>query len=547
MNSNEQNSLSRKEFLEFMGRGALGLASMTFMGGMLASCAGLRKKGTGFSLQAIAPSSKDELLLADGLNYSILLKHGDALNKTEYFGDCNDFTAFIPLVSSNPNDGLLWVNHEFLLPLFVSGHRIQKNEKRKKADVLREQLEVGGTIVRLRRDANGQWKPVLDDSYNKRITARTRIPFAWDRPIAGANEAIGTMGNCAGGVTPWGTILTCEEQHLEFYGDRDYGFDGTPSGRLTDSCIYGWETVFDYPPEHYGWTVEVNPRTGSAKKLVALGRFGKEGATVSTAKDGRCVVYSGDDDIDRCIYKFVAAQKGSLEQGILYVANLGQGRWIPLVWETNPVLRRVFKDQTDVLVRARLAGLLVGGSQLDRPEDIEVDPYSKAVFITLTNNRNKGNDFGSILKIIEKNNDPLSTEFEASTFLTGGPSTGFACPDNLAFDKKGNLWFTSDISPTWVNTGVHAPFRNNGLFVVPMRDKNAGQVIQVASAPIEAEFTGPSFSPDGKTLFLSVQHPGEASESLQAPNSHWPHGGNSIPKSSVVAIQGTALDRLISS
>jgi len=131
-------------------------------------------------------------------------------------------------------------------------------------------------------------------------------------------------------------------------------------------------------------------------------------------------------------------------------------------------------------------------------------------------------------------------------FLSGGDESGFACPDNLAFDRVGNLWITTDISGSAMNQGVFKNFKNNGLFVVPRKGAQAGQAIQVASAPKDAEFTGPLFSPDFKTLFLSVQHPGELTRDLTRPTSRWPFGGDQLPKSSVITLQGPLLEQLMS-
>ena len=132
----------------------------------------------------------------------------------------------------------------------------------------------------------------------------------------------------------------------------------------------------------------------------------------------------------------------------------------------------------------------------------------------------------------------------ADTFLSGGEETGFACPDNLAFDNGGNLWFTSDISGGAMNKGPYVSFKNNGLFVLLRSGENAGEVVQIASAPVDAELTGPFFTPDGKTLFLSVQHPGGQSNSLNELTSHWPDGGDSLPSPSVVTIQGPLLNAI---
>jgi secreted PhoX family phosphatase len=162
----------------------------------------------------------------------------------------------------------------------------------------------------------------------------------------------------------------------------------------------------------------------------------------------------------------------------------------------------------------------------------------------LTNNIPKADFVGSILKIEEESSDKTGKSFKSDTFLAGGPEMGFACPDNMAFDPKGNLWFTSDMSGSMMNKNEHyKAFGNNGLFVFNAKED---VVVQVASAPMDAEFTGPFFSPDGKSLFLSIQHPGETSKSLDSLTSHWPDGGSAIPRSAVIIISGPVLDKLMS-
>ena len=156
------------------------------------------------------------------------------------------------------------------------------------------------------------------------------------------------------------------------------------------------------------------------------------------------------------------------------------------------------------------------------------------------------NQIKTELKIIEKDNKHDSLEFEFETLKSGGISTGFSCPDNLLFDKVGNLWFTSDMSASKMNKSAeYLPFKNNGLFVLIRNGIQSGEIIQVASAPIDAEFTGPCFSPDGKTLFLSVQHPGERSSSINNLTSTWPNQ-KGVPKSSVITIEGELIDKLTS-
>ena len=244
--------------------------------------------------------------------------------------------------------------------------------------------------------------------------------------------------------------------------------------------------------------------------------------------------------MNACINSF-SSKPNSLEYGTLYVANVNSGIWIPVDWERQAILQENFKDQTEVLTFLREAADLLGGSKLDRPEDIEIDPMSGDVFVALTKNRSKNNFFGSILKINEKGSYEGPT-FESESFLTGGEGTGFACPDNLVFDQNGNLWFTSDISNSSLNKEPYTAFGNNGLFLVPRAGEQAGEVIKIASAPMDAEFTGPCFSADQRSLFLSVQHPGSgSSDDLSELTSTWPDGG--IPKPSVVVITGENLER----
>ncbi len=513
----EQREFNRRQFLTFMGQGLLAASSLSLGGSLLLACNRSKEKSLPF--QPLSPTQKDEFILAQGLKYSLLIEWDQVINtKGERFGFNNDYTKFIPIDASN---GIIWVNHEYADPLFVSKYDGKKPKTKAQVDL--ERKSVGGSILRIQKNPNTtQWEIIPNHPLNRRITAETKIPFITERAIAGSKTATGTLANCAGGLTPWGSILTCEENYQYIYGEIQ---------------SYQWERYYPNPTEHYGWVVEVNVQTGEAKKLTSLGRFSHESATVVQAKDGRCVVYSGDDANNECLYKFIADKKGSLHQGTLYAADTVKGRWISLDYQSNPLLKTHFKDQTDVLIHTRKAAKLLGATPLDRPEDIEMDPKTKAIFVALTNNKKEGNYYGSLLKIKEKNNDPLSLEFNASTFITGGRDSTLACPDNLAFDPKGNLWIANDISAKSINHGPYAGFGNNALFFCPMSGPNTGNLFQVASAPVNAELTGISFTPDGQTLFLSVQHPGELSPSFAQAKSHWPHGGNQIPKPAVVQIE----------
>ncbi len=521
--------INRRKFLDFLGKGAVGLAISSQVTGRLLNIPDVRE------IVGIAPSNKDIVVLAKGLKSRVLVTWGDAISKHDKFGFNNDYIAFLPRPN---NEGLLWVNHEYVDPLFVSNSRVL--DDRTEATVINEQYNVGGSLIKVAQNKKGRWRLVVDDPVNKRITGTTKIPFNWHEPIAGADHAIGTLANCSGGVTPWGTILTCEENYDMFYGERNY-----KTGEVDNTkSLLGWNKFFDYPPEHYGWVVEVDPETGKAQKHVALGRCAHECATIAELDDGRLVVYMGDDAVNQCLYKFVGSEPASLSKGTLYVANVVMGKWIPIEWEASEVLQKKFSNQTEVLIQLRDAARFLGGSPLDRPEDIDIDPLNGNVLIALTNNTGTNNFYGSILQIEEEGGQHDALRFKPATFLTGGEETGFACPDNLVFDAAGNLWFTSDMSNSFMLDGPYASFLNNGLFLVMRSGPQAGKVIQIASAPVGAEFTGPCFSDDWKTLFLSVQHPGENSQHLGKLTSHWPLGGETIPRPGVITISGLLLEEI---
>jgi len=541
---------SRRSFLEFLGKGSVvGVASVTVMP-LLNACktdtttADLVETpyAAKVNFNSISPLKADKVRLAEGFQQKLLIKFGDPISDKDSFGTHADYLAFVPL-NEAATEGLLWSNHEYLDPIFLGTHA--PLDEKTLEQVKKEQYVVGASIVHIKLVEKDKWEVVQNSEYNRRLTGETIIPFHWDEPIAGKTEAMGTFAGCAGGITPWGTILSCEENTDSFYGDNIYD---EISGEIIDTIPsnYGWEYHFDNSPEHYGWVVEVNPKTGEAHKLVALGRCAHECATLHQMPDGRVVIYTGDDGNDRCLYKYISKEANDLKNGTLYVANIETGTWLPLDYNSNPLLQEKFKNQTEVLVRMRESAPLIGGTKMNRPEDIEIDPVTGNVFISLTNNKPKGDYHGSIMKLSETNGDYTSLTFEAETFLAGGENAGFSSPDNLAFDPKGNLWMTTDVSGGSLGFGEYGFIPSNGLFLIPRTGERAGEVIRVATAPNDAEFTGPFFHPSGKYLFLSVQHPGETSKSLDELTSHWPEGDNAIPKSGVIVISGESLESLLS-
>jgi len=546
---------NRRKFISFIGKAGVGLAVAPQF---LVSCGNTTTPAKGIEvmsndrlktlknlvLKGLISSDKDDLLLANGLEYHSIIKWGESINDTDTFGFNNDFTCFIPLDDKNPKDGLLWVNHEYINPFFVSDYNESEENKvpKTKEQVDKEMYNVGGSIVRIKEE-NGIWKIVKNDPYNRRITAKTPIKINWDTDIKGATTVFGTNSNCSGGITPWKTFITCEENYDACFGETIYDENNNPTHQNSD---YGWESFYPYPPEHYGWVVEVNPKDGTAQKHIALGRFAHECCTLYELEDKRVVAYTGDDHNDEHLYKFISSKPGSLKEGTLYVADTINGKWLAMDWENQPILKNKFKNQTEVLIRAREAAKLIGATALNRPEDIEIDPITGNIFVSLTNNKPKGDYHGSILKIEETNGAFDALTFKAETYKAGGEASGFSCPDNLAFDLAGNLWMTSDMSGSAMNRAdtPYLPFKNNSLFVIPRYGKDAGKVIRVAIAPKDAELTGPWFSPDGKTLFLSVQHPGEQTKSLSNPTSTWPFDKDNIPKPAVVAITGDLIEKM---
>lgn len=528
-------TIARRDFIGFLGKGVL---STALLPPFISACStpndmvDLATTKLPF-IEGIIPTAADELVLAKGLKSEMLIGFGDSISDQDMFGFNNDYTAFIP---QSKNSGLLWVNHEYPHHLFVSGH--ERGTPFTKDQVDKELYSLGGSILHLKRE-NGKW--TVDRSLlNKRITGHTVVPFNWPHPIGGTHEAIGTFQNCSGSITPWGTILTCEENYQNMFGEIDRA-----TGELDPAWNhYGWREFYEHSPLHYGWVVEVDLKTGQAQKHVALGRFCHECARVVELEDKRLVVYSGDDENDEHFYKFISSAPGSLSEGTLFVADIENGKWLSLSYDDQPVLQDNFSDQTEVLIFCREAAKLVGASPLDRPEDIEIDPMTGHILLACTNNKPNGNYDGQILKFIETDGKYDSLTFTSEVLHAGGIETGFSCPDNMAFDRSGNLWFTSDISGSKMNKDNYAPFKNNGLYIVPRSGKQAGQVIQLISGPTDSELTGPFFSPDGKTLFLSVQHPGERSKSLDTLTSHWPGGGDSIPRPCVVTIEGPLLEQI---
>ncbi|HZG65528.1 MAG TPA: alkaline phosphatase PhoX, partial [Herpetosiphonaceae bacterium] len=233
--------------------------------------------------------------------------------------------------------------------------------------------------------------------------------------------------------------------------------------------------------------------------------------------------------------------------GKLYAADFQSGKWLLVDYDAQQALKdakksdgsALFTSQADVLLDAKAAALAIRATPVDRPEDIEIHPLTGHVYIALTNNARHGNFHGQIIRFVEANSDPEAMAFDWDFLAVGGPQSGFSSPDNLVFDPYGNLWMVTDISSSRVGTGIYKFQGNNAMFFFNTEGPNAGKAVQFASGPNECELTGPAWTPDGTTMFLSIQHPGEESEALDKLTSHWPNlNGDPIPRPGVVAITG---------
>jgi uncharacterized protein len=499
--------------------------------------------------EPIRPTTADDLVLPRGYRYSPLRIYGDEIAPGQPFGYNSDFIGYFPIDGleggQSSVDGLLWNNHEYNNPLLQHGWT---GGPKTPEQIRIERTSLGGSIFRVQRNRDGVWS-FVQDSHNRRITGYTTCrltgPAAGSPGVRGATEVSGSVGNCSGGVTPWGTVLTCEE-NVDEYGEP-----------VTVPFGSGWDE--SYIKQHHGWVVEVDPYNPAhvPTKHTAMGRFRHENVALRVSPGKPVVAYMGDDRNDSCVYKYVtfgaydprdrAANFTLLEAGKLYVADFGNGKWIRLDYDTQSGLQSakgsdgkpLFTSQADVVLDARGAALALRATPVDRPEDLEVHPITGHVYVALTNNTAHGNFHGQIVRIVETDNNPESETFDWDFFAVGGPQSGFSSPDNLAFDPYGNLWMVTDISTSRIAKGIYSFQGNNAMFFFNTEGPNAGRAIQFASGPVECELTGPYWTPDGTTMFLSIQHPGEESRSLDALTSHWPNlNGDPLPRPGVVAITG---------
>jgi uncharacterized protein len=563
---------------------------------------------------AIPVSSADEVVVPPGYTARVLIAWGDpvsdgpafvsdasnsAADQQQQWGMHNDGVVYFPLRGSA--EGVLVQNSEYtddalLFPDGLANWTAEKTTKSQNAH--------GVNIIHITKRRGGVWRVVRPSPYARRITARTPIgiggPAAGDpRLMTSADPTgrlvLGTLNNCAMGHTPWGTYLACEENFNGY-------FFKAPDNRTQMEVRYGiapfssgfrWHTTDQRfnadtnpnEPNRFGWVTEIDPfdPQSTPVKRTALGRLKHEGAWVQEAKDGRVVVYMGDDEQFEYIYRYVsnqpwrtarAAGVDPLDDGVLYAARFladGTGEWLALTpgapglegWTLN-----------DILINTRTAADLAGATPMDRPEWIDTFPDALTAIATLTNNSSRGrpgtnprtgqpnaavdaanprtpNTYGHVLRWY------YADDFTEPTFgwdifaLCGDPAVPehgstingdkYGSPDGIYVAPSGRLWIQTDVSASTINTGNYAGFGNNQMLCA---DPVTGEVRRFLVGPNACEVTGVFTTPDEKTMFVGIQHPGEPPSGNHTPNgtdpvaiSSWPDGAEGgRPRSACLVI-----------
>ena len=609
-------------------KGSLAVATVTATMGPLALAAARKAHAAtpNFGFNEIEAGVDETHHVAEGYNANILIRWGDPvvkgapafdpMNQTaeaqaQQFGYNNDFIGFIPIDGADDH-AFLCVNHEYtneeiMFPGMDGRQDRQGFSKITPALIDVEMAAHGGSVLEIRK-VDGAWEVVKDSDFNRRITAMTDIgitgPAAGHDRLKTSSDSTGTkvlgmINNCAGGTTPWGTWLAAEENfHGYFWSELDdegkavlpedhpefanYDRYGVPGG------WYNWGTAHDRfditkepnEPNRFGYMVEIDPfdPTSTPKKRTALGRFKHEGGETILNKDGRVVVYMGDDQRFDYIYRFVtagsynaddrSANMDLLDEGTLSVARYnedGTMDWLPLIHGQGPLTAdNGFESQADVVIETRRAADLLGATKMDRPEDVQPSPVGGKVYAMLTNNtRRKAGDenianpraenaFGHIIEMTAPDEDHAADQFTWDILVQCGdpsiaevgavwnPATSkdgwFGMPDNCALDSEGRLWIATD------GNAADKTGRADGVWALETEGDARGTSKHFFRVPVGAELCGPVFDSTDETMFVAVQHPGEEDlegngASFEDPGTRWPDFDEALPvRPSVVVI-----------
>ncbi|GAB4121444.1 MAG: PhoX family phosphatase [Wenzhouxiangellaceae bacterium] len=551
-----------------------------------------------FTPIAIADGSGPNANVSSDYQFQVLIPWGDPLepsgpafkfppnadDQALQIGGGHDGMTFFPappLVSNevlnglsipNNSKGMLAINHEFITNFALLGKDVPENIQ----EVRTSQHAHGVAVVAIER-IGGVWQQV--ESPNAR-RIHVNSPVRFSGPVAGSeyiqtpngNVPLGTVNNCANGETPWGTYLTCEENFNGYFGTADE--NGNPVldttwepteaqqryGFSEFGFAYFWHKYDrrfnladpDYRNEEnrFGWIVEIDPHDGTQVpvKRTALGRFKHEGATFASGDGNRAVVYMGDDERFDYIYKYVSSDDwevmrangiSPLDEGTLYVARFnddGTGEWLPLTMDV-PALAARFDNQAELLTFTRIAADIVGATPMDRPEWSSIGPDGQ-VYFTLTNNtrREPGqenaanplapNPDGHIIRFDDGNRTGTSFSWDIFLFAADTRDTDhvFTDPDGLFIDKDGRVFIETD--------GGQPNDLNNQLLVTDVN--NPGNIRRLFTGPAGCEITGFCMTPDRRTAFINVQHPGNGDPTVS--NFPAPFDGVTQPRDATIVL-----------
>ncbi|MFF0446241.1 PhoX family protein [Streptomyces sp. NPDC004609] len=575
----------------------------------------------GLRFTPVAPNKDDKVTVPSGYTQDIVIRWGDpilrgapsfnpdkqsAKAQAGQFGYNNDFLSLLPLHGERGRQ-ILVANHEYTDEVLMFRGYDPANPTREQVEIAWAAHGLSVVVVEEERKSGGL-TPVTRHHLNRRLTATSE--FTVTGPAAGSallktsadprgTTVLGTLNNCAGGTTPWGTTLHGEENFNQYFAngssatDKRYGIGTGESERKWERFDKRFDVRQEPNESHrHGWVVELDPYDPDfvPAKRTALGRFKHEAAQPRLTDDGRPVVYMGDDERFDYFYKFVSSKpmkKGNsrsarehnrtlLDEGTLYVAKLtgdsprseidgsgklpndgefdGSGVWIPLATGNTSHVPGMTAEE--VYVFTRLAGDKVGATKMDRPEDVEPSPRTGRVYVALTNNTDRGkaglpgadeanprnsNKHGQILELAENWDDPASDGFAWRLFLVAGdpkdPSTYFA---GFPKDKVSPISCPDNVAfdpygNLWISTDGNKLGSHDGLFGVATHGERRGELKQFLTVPIGAETCGPIIQE--RRVLVAVQHPGELDgASVEKPASAWPDGPGRIVRPSVVAV-----------
>ncbi len=657
------------------------------------------------SFKPVAKSLADAVMVPEGYDAQIIYALGDPLSaSTADFkndgtdtdfdnraGDHHDGMEWFGLSAdgkpsaSSINRGILGVNHEAttdekLTSFFIHPTGGTAALPRPAGEVDKELAIHGVSMVEVRKTVSGKWEYVKNSALNRRFTASTAMEIGG--PLRGnvlaktkfspdGTKTRGTLNNCGTGKSPWGTLMTGEENFNGYFSrvkgdDEARGNDKSVTalkryGRAEGTASrHGWETAGsddkyvrwnnskigtsadgsdDYRNEMngQGYVVEMDPYDGKklAKKRTALGRYAHESAAFSTPVAGQpLAVYMGDDARSEYIYKFVTEAAWSaadaksadriavgdkyLDKGTLYAAKFsadGTGEWLELSIN-NPKVKGydkyTFADQADVAIHSRIAGDAAGATKMDRPEWCAVNPANGEVYFTLTNNANRaiepknapqlepdaanprsysdvkgtsrvqtGNSHGHIIRLREAGGSGAKA-FSWDIYLFGAEASADPATINLSklnanqdLSSPDGLAFSPTTGICWIQTddGAYTDVTNCMMLAALPGKVGDGQKVNlsytkadgakmsittpVGKAPTEgelkrflvgpkgSEITGIAETPDGKALFINIQHPGEGTKMADVTDptkyeSQWPanagYGAGKRPRSATIVI-----------